>query len=191
METRLRKGAGEAGATLIEALVATLVLTTGLLTVAQLIAIANATNAAARGTTAASILAAQKLEQLQALAWAVDDAGLAVSDVTTDTTVSPEAAGGGTGLQVSPASSLQRNTPGFVDHVDASGTVVGRTADPPRAAVFTRRWSITPLTGADGQALVIQVLVTRSRTRDRVDEGSGSRLPGEARLTMVRWRTGA
>ena len=52
------------GSTLIEVLVATVVLVTGVLGVAQLFLIAAATNAAARDTTIASTLAAQKVEQL-------------------------------------------------------------------------------------------------------------------------------
>jgi Tfp pilus assembly protein PilV len=52
------------GSTLVEVLVATLVLVTGVLGVAQLFLTAAATNAAARDTTIATTLAAQKVEQL-------------------------------------------------------------------------------------------------------------------------------
>jgi Tfp pilus assembly protein PilV len=54
------------GTTLVEVLVATLVLVSGLLGIAQLFLIAAATNAAARDTTIAATLAAQKVEQLVA-----------------------------------------------------------------------------------------------------------------------------
>jgi Tfp pilus assembly protein PilV len=52
------------GSTLVEVLVATLVLVTGVLGVAQLFLIAAAANAAARDTTVTTTLAAQKVEQL-------------------------------------------------------------------------------------------------------------------------------
>jgi type II secretory pathway pseudopilin PulG len=52
------------GSTLIEVLIATLVLVSGLLAMAQLFLLAAATNAAARETTVAATLAAQKVEQL-------------------------------------------------------------------------------------------------------------------------------
>lgn len=63
--TNLRDGgAGAAGSTLIEVLVATLVFVSGVLAIAQLFLTAAATTAAARDTTMAATLAAQKVEQL-------------------------------------------------------------------------------------------------------------------------------
>lgn len=55
---------GSAGATLIEVLVATLVLVSGVLAAAQLFLVAAAANAASRDSTVAATLAAQKMEQL-------------------------------------------------------------------------------------------------------------------------------
>lgn len=55
-----------AGSTLVEVLIATLVLVSGLLAMAQLFLVAAATNAAARDGTVTATLAAQKLEQLLA-----------------------------------------------------------------------------------------------------------------------------
>jgi type IV pilus modification protein PilV len=52
------------GSTLIEVLVAMLVLTSGVLAMAQLFLVAAATNAGARRTTVVTTLAAQKLEQI-------------------------------------------------------------------------------------------------------------------------------
>jgi Tfp pilus assembly protein PilV len=52
------------GSTLIEVLVATLVLVSGVLAMAQLFLIAGATTAAARQSTVVTTLAAQKMEQL-------------------------------------------------------------------------------------------------------------------------------
>ena len=177
-----------AGSTLVEVLVATLVMVTGVLAMAQLISTATANNLVARHSTVATILAEQKLEQLRGLAWGIDAAGALVSDLTTDTTTVPESPVGGTGLQTSPSTALQRNTPGYVDHVSAVGRIVGRGAQAPPTAVYTRRWSVEPaLAGADGP-LVIQVLVTANRDRGRADQGNVGRLPGEARIATVKAR---
>lgn len=175
------------GSTLIEALVATLILTSGLLAMAGLVRLAAVTNGVAKHGTLAGILAEQKVEQLRALAWEFDASGVAVSDVSTDTTVLPESPAGGTGLQASPRS-LQQNTPGFVDHLDGGGRIVGRTSQPPASAVYTRRWSIEPMPTSAGPAVLIQVLVTSVRNRGRADQGSVARLPGEARLVTLKVR---
>ena len=55
---------GPAGTTLVEVLVATLVLVSGVLGIAQLFLTAAATNAASRDATITATLAAQKVEQL-------------------------------------------------------------------------------------------------------------------------------
>jgi len=175
------------GSTLVEALVATVILTTGLLTMAELVRVATATNTAARNGTLAGILAEQKIEQLRSLAWEFDASGIPVGDVNTDTTVQPESPSGGTGLQSSPGS-LRQNTFGYVDHVDGSGQIVGRGAQAPASAVYTRRWSIEPLSTSAGAAVMIQVLVTSIRNRGRADQGAVTRLPGEARLVTLKVR---
>jgi hypothetical protein len=161
-----------AGSTLVEALIATLIFTTGLLAMAELVRIATASNIRARSRTVAGILAGQKLEQLRALAWEFDLSGLPISD--------PE-------LRASPLS-LQRNTPGFVDHVDGSGVVVGRDIRAPASAVYTRRWSVEPLTASTEHVVLIQVLARRVQSRDTVDTRSDARLPGDARLITIRTR---
>ena len=165
-----------------------LVIVTGVLTMAQLLSIATASNVSSRRTTIATILAEQKLEQLRALSWGFDPAGVPVSDSSADTTVEPESPIGGTGLQLSPATALQRNTPGFVDHLSASGRIVGRDGEPPGQAVYTRRWSIEPLSAGPDSAIILQVLVTGSRNRRNADQGNVGRLPGEARVVTVKAR---
>lgn len=171
----------------MEALVATLILTTGLLSMAELVRLAAASNGVAKNGTLAEILAEQKIEQLRALAWEFDASGAPVSDVSTDTTVLPDSPSGGTGLQASP-SSLQQNTPGFVDHLDGSGRIVGRSTQAPTSAAFTRRWAIEPTPTSAGPAVLIQVLVTSVRNRGRADLGVVTRLPGDARLVTLKVR---
>jgi hypothetical protein len=178
---------GETGSTLIEVLVATMIMITGVITMAQLLMVSTVTNTSSRTDTFATVLAEQKLEQLRALAYGFDLAGLPVSDVDTDTSVSPEAPGG-TGLQPSPGSALQQNTPGFVDHVDGHGAIVGNGAQAPGAAVYTRRWSIEPLPTNPNNTLIIQVLVTPNRVRGAADAGNVTRLTGEARMMTVKTR---
>lgn len=182
------KRSGEAGMTLVEVLVATVIFITGVLTMAQLFMASTMTNRAARNDTFATVLAEQKVEQLRSLAWGFDMQGLPVSDFTSDTSVEPMVMGGGTGLQPSPASALQTNTNGYVDHVSATGQIVGNDVQPPAAAVYTRRWSIEPLPTNPNNTLIIQVLVTPNRVRAQADGGSVGRLPGEARMITVKTR---
>jgi type II secretory pathway pseudopilin PulG len=174
----------EGGFSLVEVIVATALLATSLITVAQLFAMGIAGNTSSRNTTYATVLAEQKIEQLRGLAWGFDSQGLPVSDISTDTAVSPETPNGGTGLAPSPASALQENTPGYVDFVDQWGNVV--EAD---QAAYVRRWSIEPLPTNPNNTLIIQVLVARNRPRGiGADDGNVARLPEEARVVTVKTR---
>jgi type II secretory pathway pseudopilin PulG len=179
---------GESGFSLIEVMVATGLLVTALVTLAQLFVISTRSNIGSHNTTYASVLAEQKLEELRALAWGYDTQGLPLSDTTTDTTVSPETPTGGTGLSASPATTLQSNTTGYVDYVDSFGNKLGTGVNPPDKAIYTRRWSITPLPTNPNNTLVIQVLVTRNRNRGAADQGAVLRLPEEARMITVKTR---
>jgi len=127
------------GSSLIEVLVATLVLVTGVLGIAQLFLMAAATNAAARDTTIIATLAAQKIEQLRS------------TDLAEAT--------------------------GLVDHVDMWGQVVSTAESPPANAIYTRRWSIEPLSA---DTFSIRVRVGRSDRRG----GSGP-MAGETRVLAV------
>ena len=169
-------------------MVATGLLATAIVTLAQLFALSTQTNVASRNTTYASVLAEQKIEELRALAWGFDTQGLALSDTTTNTTVSPQTPTGGKGLSPSSSASLQENTPGFVDYVDAYGNKLGTGENPPDNTIYIRRWSITPLPTNPNNTLVVQVLVTRNRPRGAANQGSVGRLPDEARMITVRTR---
>jgi hypothetical protein len=133
----------DSGSTLVEVLIATLVLVSGLLAMAQLFLLAAATNAAARDSTVAATLAAQKVEQL-------------LSGDLSDATE-------------------------LVEHVDAWGRVVGSDDSPPSDAVYTRRWSIEPVTP---DTVAIHVRIGRS---DR--SGRPGVMAGETRVVAVRTRT--
>ncbi len=176
------------GFSLLEVMIATSILAAALVSLAQLFAMSTRTNIGSRNTTFAAVLAQQKLEELRSLSWGFDMLGLPSSDITTDTTVTPEQPLGGTGLSSSPDTALQGNTPGYVDYIDAFGNKLGTGANPPDNALFTRRWSISPLPTNPNNTLVLQVLVTRLKDRGPADQGAVKRLPEEARMITVKTR---
>jgi hypothetical protein len=178
----------ETGSTLVEVLISILILITGVLGMAQLFLVSTASNLSAKNDTYSTVLAEQKMEQLRSLAWGFDTQGLPVSDFASDTSVTPEAVAGGTGLQPSPGTALQQNTPGYVDHVDGRGQIVGNGAQAPATALYTRRWSIEPLPTNPNNTLIIQVLVTPNRNRGAADQGNVGRLGDEARVITVKTR---
>lgn len=71
--------------------------------------------------------------------------------------------------------------PEAVDHVDGAGRVVGSEEAPPPGAVYTRRWSIEPLSD---DSVVIRVRAGRS---DR--SGRMRRMSGETQMSTIRMRT--
>jgi prepilin-type N-terminal cleavage/methylation domain-containing protein len=169
------------GFSLLEVLVASTVFTVAAVGLVPLLVVATTANTNARTATLTVALAQQKMEQLRALAWNVDAGGAAVSDTTTDLTTAPERSGAGVGLNVSPAGVLDRDTPGYVDYLNAMGAVI--PADPQALPAFVRRWSITPLPSNPANTLILQVRVVRGSAA-----GSARRSPGEARLTSVKTR---
>jgi prepilin-type N-terminal cleavage/methylation domain-containing protein len=177
-----------AGFSLIEVLIATVLLATALVTLAQMFALSTRTNMSARNTTYTAVLAQQKLEELRALTWGFDVQGLPVSDTTTNTAVSPETPNGGTGLAPSPAGSLGANTNGYVDYVGQFGDKLGGGPVPPGGAVYVRRWSVEPLPSNPNNTVILQVLVFRNRDRGTADDGAGIVMPEEARLVTVKTR---
>ena len=180
-----------AGFSLVETMVAVTLMAGAIATLAQLFALSTRTNVASHYTTFATVLAEQKLEELRGLSWGFDTQGLPVSDTSTDTTVSPETGIGGTGLKPSPTTALSEDTAGYVDYVDSYGVKVQPGAggnQTSSSAVYTRRWSITPLPTNPNNTLVIQVLVTRSKDRGQADQGAVARLGEEARMIAVRTR---
>ena len=177
-----------AGFSLIEVLVATLLLATALVTLAQLFALSTQSNIGARNTTFTAVLAQQKLEELRSLTWGFDTLGLPVSDTTSNTAASPETPTGGTGLAPSPSGTLGANTSGYVDYIGQFGDKLGGGANPPEGTVFVRRWSVEPLPSNPNNTLVLQVLVFRNKERGNANNGAGRVLPDEARLVTVKTR---
>jgi prepilin-type N-terminal cleavage/methylation domain-containing protein len=155
----MRAARDDRGFSLVEVLAAMLVLATGAMGMAGLVTLSAAATRSARDTTSASLFALDKIEQLRSLTWDYDNAGVPVSDVTTDLSAQPPTFGGA-GLTPSPSDSLDRNVPGYVDFLDAGGRWVGAGSAPPRTAVFVRRWRIAPMSANPLNTLVFQVRVT-------------------------------
>jgi len=118
----LRQLEGEAGSSLVEAIVAALILAAGVTAMAQLFSIAIASNVRARDRTVAMILAQQKIEELR-------------------------------------TSNLSASSSESVEHLNGSGAIVGRDSAPPAQAVYTRRWSVEPVTSG-AEAAIVRVRVT-------------------------------
>jgi len=124
--------ASAAGTSLVEVIVATALLATSLVTVAQLFAVAIGSNIASQTTTITTTLAAQKLEQLRS--------------ANRLTRSSPDA--------------LEEDTPGHVEYVDAWGNASDQR-EPPDSTQYVRRWSVEPLPADPENTLIVQVRVAR------------------------------
>ena len=183
------EGAGETGFSLIEVLLATTLLTVGIISLAQLFAVSTRANTNARLTTFTTVLAQQKMEQLRSLTWGFDSQGLPLTDTSTNITAAVEAPTGGKGLTPSPVGALGENTDGYCDFLDGNGQSLGGGTTPPANAIYVRRWSVEPLPTNPNNTLVLQVLVARNRNRNAADQAVGvDRMPDEARIISVKTR---
>jgi hypothetical protein len=171
------------GASLIDALIALTIVITVTAGVAQLLIWSRRSSWSAGTRSMATILAAQKIEQLRSLPWYVDADRVARSDDTTDLSIEP-AAPSGTGLQPSPAGTLETDTAGFVDYLAADGAWRGNGPRAPRSAAYVRRWAIEPFAADPGDSLVLTVLVVPV-----LDASSPARARRGVRLTTIRTRS--
>lgn len=172
------------GMSLVEVLVALALLILVVLGLAQVFQFSGRANAQGRNLTMASVLAQQKLEQLRGLAWTFDASGARISDAQTNTAAMPELPAGGTGLQASPAGTLETSAAGYCDFLDIHGRILGGGASPPADAAWVRRWSIQPL--ADDP---VDTLVLRVRLLSKVSALHGQADPAGITVTTVRTRT--
>ena len=186
-----RSSCNNRGFTLVEVVIAIGLLTMVSLGVAQLFAASTRANLSARTGTSTTTMAEQKMEQIRSLTWGFDTAGqgLPVSDTTTNLAVYPFTSSG-TGLNPSPADSLEQNVTGCFDYVNSAGVWVGTGATPPGTAAYLRRWAITPLPTNPNNTLVIQVLVTplaneQARTSSQFTR---TRMSGDSLLISVKTR---
>ena len=180
----------EGGFTLVEVLIAMLVMMIMSRGVAQLFGVAIRATQAARYQTSTATLASQKMEQLRGLTWGFDNngSGLPVTDTTSDLSREPFT-NSGTGLNPSPSNSLDVNTVGFVDYLDARGQWMGTGATPPATAMYIRRWNITPLPVNPNNSIILQVLVTTVVRERQVTPGARRvRLADDALIMSVKTR---
>jgi prepilin-type N-terminal cleavage/methylation domain-containing protein len=177
------------GFSLIEVLVATVVMMIGTVSLAQVVLQSVRINREASSVTLSTLLAVRKMEQLRALEWASDESGRPISDTSTNTTTALEQPSGGTGLALSPTESLSRNTAGYCDFVDAAGRVLSGGTTPPPDAAFVRRWSISPLPASAVDTLVLQVSVVPVGASSRV-RPDGAPRNEETRIMFVKSRKG-
>ena len=169
--------------------IATGIMATALTALGQMFALSVANNMAARAGTYATVLAAQKMEQLRGLTWGYDSLALPLSDTSTNTALPVESPTGGTGLTPSPATTLTSNVGGWVDYIDQFGDIIGGGTTVPGKTVYIRRWSVEPLPANPTNTLVLQVIVTTRRNRGDADQAGSTRRPrDEARLVSVKTR---
>jgi hypothetical protein len=179
----------EAGFSLIETMIATMLLATALVSTAQLLVIATRANQNAQRGTFSATLAQEKMEQLRGLSWGFDDLGLPINDFATNLAVDPPHPTSGVGLTPSPGDALASNMVGYVDYLDRDGKAVGAGAVPPPNAAYVRRWSVEPLPTNPNNTLILQVV--SFSVRDRANTGTGTvldRTRNEARLVSVKTR---
>ena len=176
-----------AGYALIETLVAAAIVVALAAGVAQVALLTGAAVQASVVQGRALFLAVQKIEQLQSLAWTFDSDLQPVSDESTSLAFDPPAPGG-RGLQASgPVTGPGGD--GYVDYLDRDGRWIGTGAQPPAGTAFVRRWSVSPLAAADGDPLLLQVVVVATGVRGpsaTLDLGPND--PGVTWLATVRVR---
>src|SRR4051794_4076481 len=109
----------DAGFSLLETLIAAVIVSTGVAALAQLATVCLHVNARARQTTVAAAIAQQKLEEL----FAASAAG---------------------GLPASPSGTLDRNVDGYWEFLNSTGRMLGGGPAVPFGSAYVRRWSIQP-----------------------------------------------
>lgn len=158
---RLRPLRKDDGFSLLEALVATSIMTVGVAALAQLAGLSLYATVQARQTTIAPVLAQQKIEELVA-----------------------EAAVGG--VAASPAGTLASDVAGYCDFVDRTGRPLGAGPAVPADSAYARRWSIEPLPASPAHTSILQVLVIDLRHHAANNATpSNVRLPGDARIVAA------
>jgi prepilin-type N-terminal cleavage/methylation domain-containing protein len=145
----MRSFESSSGFSLIEVMVAAAILGCAVLSIAQLSVVSTRSTAGAREVSEATLLAWQKIDQLRALAWTFDDAGVSIGDAA---------------LAPAPAGVLTHDMDGWVDYLDAWGQPVGGPLDggggaaPPPGTRYRRRWSVAA-SGATPDLLILRARV--------------------------------
>jgi prepilin-type N-terminal cleavage/methylation domain-containing protein len=159
---------GDYGFTLLELLVALATIAVLVGGTASIMAAAGRSLARSRLDTTAVMLAHGRLEQLNALSWGFGSAHAPRPGVDLETDLSGrDPMPGGTGLGTAPSDALDVDTPGFVDHLDASGRWIAAGTTVPSGARFTRRWTVQHVEGfPDIVTLRVRVVDRHAEVRD-------------------------
>jgi hypothetical protein len=154
---------GNAGSTLLEALIGLGLLAVLLVTMAFLIAVGRGVTTASRRQTVALALARARLEELAGLEFASEPlagGGFAeITDLVTDLS-GPEPEVGGAGLASSPGDSLVRSQAGYADHLDAWGRWVSGGGEPAADTAYVRRWRVERRGAGASELAIFDVIVT-------------------------------
>jgi type II secretory pathway pseudopilin PulG len=183
----------EHGFSLVEALIASSVAAVAALVTAHLAVTSARLAHRATQQSATTVLAAARLEQLQALPWwFVEGPGGSLearSDTTTDVGVDPIGTGG-RGLAPAPAEALVVSSAGNAEFLDRDGRSLGLLHAPPAGARFVRRWSAWPSADDPDHTLVLAVRVTPLDASLAAGEAAPvAPLHGETWLVTLRSRT--
>jgi len=156
------------GFTLAEVVVSILLLAVLASGTASLLATSARTLAMAHAQSTAVQLATNRLEQMRSLPWGYGAAAQPAVGADTITDLSPvRPTAGGQGLRPSPASALDVDVAGLVDHLDHDGRWVGNSRGDAGSAAFTRRWRIdVPAGHPDLVLLHVRVIDRRSLIAD-------------------------
>jgi type II secretory pathway pseudopilin PulG len=131
------------GFTLIEALIATLLVATAVAGLSHLVTVGLTQSLRTQQSTGALLLAQAKLEELRSLTWRFNIDGTRASSAA---------------LAASPPDTLSQNIAGWVERLDRFGV----PGAPDALTHYWRRWAITPIDAADPDTLLLQVCVITS-----------------------------
>lgn len=143
------------GFSLVEASVATALVAGALMMAARWVVDGAQAGSQSARASVAVVLAADKLERLRALRYAVDDAGVRRADLASDTATDPPSPTGGLGLSPAPEGTLDADIPGYVDYIASDGRTIATRA----GAAYVRRWAIRPLTLVQDDGVIVEVCV--------------------------------
>ena len=144
-KTRLSR---ESGVTLIETMIATVILLVGVIALMRLMAVAIGQNLSQGDVqTRVSEYCEDKMEQLMALSY---------SDVSSNTTVFPPTTTGGVGLSVGGSSSLASPVSGYSDYLDISGNLLSNST----GAYYQRVWSVSQNGAGNLKTITVTVGIT-------------------------------
>lgn len=130
------------GFSLIEALIASVLVASALVGLAHLIVIGAQQALNSRRATSALTIAQSKLEHLRRVPWTYAPDGARVSSID---------------LTESPPQSLEDDSAGYVEYLDAFGEVVRPGGEV--LPEYVRRWAIVPLASGGRDTLVLRVCV--------------------------------